>query len=171
MFHPDVVPVCSLIRSRSDWGLYLEQVCVNGIFCAKPKNVVSMHPFHGGNVQGGKQPRWNLPGGIFRGGICRSPKNITRKSSRNFCIFLHNPMYYNSYIIMHNIISYFTPLSQWSIEENGSTGWTGHIAYWLIESVNEYRRWAVPVVPETFLNDFSQYHNIYSQYRYYDLSI
>ena len=33
-----------------------------------------MHTFPGGNVPRGKQPGWNLPGEIFRGGIFWSPK-------------------------------------------------------------------------------------------------
>ena len=44
----------------------MEQVRINGIFRAKPDNVVSMHTFHGVNFRGGgmggKQPRRNLPG-------------------------------------------------------------------------------------------------------------
>ena len=34
-----------------------------------PDNVVSMHTFHGGNVPGGIQPGWNLPGEFSGGNI------------------------------------------------------------------------------------------------------
>ena len=55
-FPPDVVPNCSSLRSRQNWGLQLEQVRVNGIFRI------------GGKISREKKPEEKKPGEKKLGG-------------------------------------------------------------------------------------------------------
>ena len=104
---------CPLISTVTRKSRQPENVRVNGIFRAKPNNVVSMHTFHGGNVPGGKQPAWNLLGGIFRSPITRNNlrakfirPNLKILQSYNLNFFLNTRQ-----IMQANLLNYASNLN------------------------------------------------------------